>query len=64
MKFLRNLFGLCSHDYEYHKIRHVEYDSLNPKNTMDYSVEFYQCQKCGHIKFIHMSDNLRHSTCN
>ena len=44
MKFLRNLFGLCSHDYEYHKIRHVEYDSLNPKNTMDYSVEFYQCQ--------------------
>lgn len=68
MKFLRKLFGLCNHDYKYHKIRYVQ--NIPNKNFKDiedlyedYTIEFYQCAKCGHIHFIHMKDNLKHSTC-
>ena len=64
MKFLKRLFGICNHDYTYHKIRYVQYDSSGVNKPMDYCVEFYQCEKCNHIHFITMYDNLKHSTCN
>lgn len=56
MRFLRKLIGICIHEYTYHKFRYVGH-------CQDYSVEFYQCDKCGHIHFIHMEDNLKPSTC-